>query len=176
MNLGPDQWESWATSGHPGIEQGMISIKTVVSAAELGLVVELFQEYADSLDFDLGFQDFAREVAGLPGAYAPPDGSLFLAFMDGQVAGCVALRKLEGRICEMKRLYVRPSCRGRGLGELLIREIVEQGRAMGYVRMRLDTAPSMQTAQGIYTRFGFRDIEPYCHNPLPGARFMEMEL
>ena len=154
----------------------MIFLETVKSEAELELAAQLFHEYADSLDFDLDFQNFAQEVAGLPGAYAPPDGSLILAFADDALAGCVALRRLEHGICEMKRLYVRPSHRGQGLGRLLIEEIVNRGRTMGYGRMRLDTAPSMLAAQELYADFGFRDIEPYCHNPLVGARFMELEL
>jgi putative acetyltransferase len=126
----------------------------------LALVRRLFEEYAESLDTDLGFQDFSAELAGLPGCYAPPQGRLLLA-LDGQVpAGCVALRQLDGKICEMKRLYVRPQYRGTGLGRLLAERVIAEAKLAGYRQMRLDTLPSMAPARLLYQQLGFREIPP----------------
>ena len=132
----------------------------------------LLREYAASLPFALDFQDFERELAGLPGAYAPPRGALRLA----RGAGCVALRPLDEDTCEMKRLYVRPSARGSGLGRRLTEEIVAEARRLGYRRMRLDTVPGMGAAQSLYEHLGFREIAPYRPNPIAGARFLELDL
>jgi ribosomal protein S18 acetylase RimI-like enzyme len=132
----------------------------------------LFREYAASLPFALDFQDFDREVAGLPGAYAPPRGALLLA----REAGCAGLRPIDETTCEMKRLYVRPSVRGMGLGRRLAEAVIAEARRLGYARMRLDTVPGMGPAQSLYERLGFREIAPYRPNPIPGARFLELEL
>jgi ribosomal protein S18 acetylase RimI-like enzyme len=153
--------------------------KVDVSAAgeaDLPAVRRLLKEYAGSLDFPLDFQDFERELAELPGAYAPPHGTLLLARIDGEAAGCVALRRLADDTCEMKRLYIRPGHRGLGLGRLLAAAIVEAARARGYRAMRLDTTPSMAAAQALYTELGFRDIPPYTVNPVAGTRFLELAL
>jgi ribosomal protein S18 acetylase RimI-like enzyme len=153
--------------------------KVDVSAAEeadLPAVRQLLQEYAGSLGFPLDFQDFDRELAELPGAYAPPHGSLLLARIDGEAAGCVALRRLDDDACEMKRLYIRPGHRGLGLGRLLAAAIVDDARSRGYRAMRLDTTPSMAAAQALYTELGFREIPPYTVNPVAGTRFLELEL
>ena len=136
----------------------------------------LLREYASSLGFPLDFQDFEREVAELPGAYAPPRGALLLARVDGDDAGCVALRPLDAETCEMKRLYVRSAHRGAGLGRLLAEAVVAEARARGYASMRLDTVPGMEAAQALYLRLGFRQTAPYTVNPVPGARFLELEL
>ena len=132
----------------------------------------LFREYADSLPFSLEFQDFERELAQLPGPYAPPRGALLLV----RGAGCVGLRPLDGSTCEMKRLYVRPSARGRGIGRLLAEAVIAEGRRLGYARMRLDSTPGMESAQALYARLGFREFPAYRANPIPGTRFLELEL
>jgi putative acetyltransferase len=138
---------------------------------------ELFREYAAQLGVDLCFQDFEKELAELPGGYAPPAGRLLLATVDGRLAGCVGLRRLSENIGEMKRLYVRPGFRGSGAGKALALKIIEEARQIGYGRMRLDTIPSkMQAAVAIYRSLGFEPIEPYCHNPIEGATFMELDL
>lgn len=138
---------------------------------------ELFLEYANSLGFSLCFQNFDEEVKALPGAYSSPDGRLLLAQLAGQPVGCVALHKLEGNICEMKRLYVRPGYRGKRLGKLLVDGVIAEARAVGYQRMRLDTiASSMKDAIELYRRTGFREIPPYRSNPIEGALYMELLL
>ena len=138
---------------------------------------ELFLEYAQSLGFSLCFQNFDAELAGLPGHYAPPEGRLLLVEYDGQLAGCVALHKLESGICEMKRLYLRPRFRGKGLGRVLAERVIAEARQIGYQRMRLDTVePVMKDAVALYRKLGFTEIAPYCPNPIAGAMYMELEL
>jgi len=136
----------------------------------------LFREYADSLEFDLDFQDFDRELANLPGAYAAPQGRLLLALSDSLPAGCIALRPLSQGTCEMKRLFVRPGFRRFGLGRILAETIIDHARQIGYARMRLDTTPSMAAARRLYQTLGFVDIPPYRHNPIEGAFYMELSI
>ena len=137
----------------------------------------LFLEYAESLGFSLCFQSFDEELKSLPGAYAAPSGRLLLAQYENQAAGCVALRKLEANICEMKRLYVRPAYRGQGLGRILVDRVIAEARTIGYERMRLDTiGSSMQEAVELYRRMGFKEIAPYRANPIAGALYMELLL
>ena len=147
------------------------------SAAQIVQARELFLEYAQSLGFSLCFQNFDQELAGLPGDYAPPDGRLLLVQYNNQLAGCVALHKLADGICEMKRLYLRPQFRGKGLGRALADHIIAEARQIGYLRMRLDTVePVMKDAVAMYRRIGFREIAPYCRNPIAGALYMELIL
>jgi putative acetyltransferase len=146
-------------------------------AAALEQVRELFREYAAGLSFDLCFQDFEAELAGLPGKYAPPGGCLLLAVCDGQPGGCVALRRLEDGVAEMKRLYVRPTARGKGLGRRLTLAVLDEARRLGYRSLRLDTVPAvMGEATALYQALGFRPVPPYCHNPVPGAVFLGLDL
>jgi putative acetyltransferase len=137
----------------------------------------LFLEYGSSLSFSLCFQSFDEELKSLPGAYGPPSGRLLLARSSGHAAGCVALRKLEAGICEMKRLYVRPADRGSGLGRLLVERIIAEARIIGYERMRLDTIESaMKDAIALYRRMGFEEIAPYSAIPIEDALWMELRL
>ena len=153
------------------------TIVQVGRADQIDHVRTLFREYAASLGLSLCFQSFDVELESLPGEYAPPTGGLFLATSGSTPAGCVAFRKLEEGICEMKRLYVRPEFRGRGLGRDLVLTLIEQARMMRYERMRLDTiAASMTEAVGLYRSLGFRDIPLYCRNPIPGAIYLELDL
>ena len=149
----------------------------VQSREQVAEIRELFLEYAQSLTFDLCFQSFDKELAGLPGDYAPPEGRLLLAIFDGQTAGCVALHKIENDVCEMKRLYVRPQFRGKGLGKALAERIIHEAREIGYKKLRLDTVePVMRAAVAMYRQLGFQEIEPYRANPIEGALYMELQL
>ncbi|KAI6878436.1 hypothetical protein KC360_g8217 [Hortaea werneckii] len=156
---------------------------------DLNAVGQLFKAYALAFGIDLSFQDFASEVASLPGKYSQPTGCLLLARnREGRSVGCVGLRPLPvdeddggnavvgSSCCEMKRLYVDPSQRGSGLGKMLAEEAIREARRMGYQRMRLDTLPSMQSARALYKALGFREIEPYYLTPIDGTIFMELEL
>lgn len=153
-----------------------LEIVRATSVDQIATARMLFKEYEASLGIELTFQGFAREVAELPGAYAPPAGRLLLATGGAEPAGCVALRPLEGGICEMKRLYVRPTARGARLGRRLAETVIREARAIGYARMRLDTLPSMKEAFALYQTLGFREIAPYYETPIVGTRFMELSL
>jgi putative acetyltransferase len=154
----------------------MIKLFRVDTPEYLHQIKELFTEYAESLGFDLCFQDFDKELAELPGEYSFPDGCLLLALYETQIAGCVGLRKIAEGVCEMKRLYVRPEFRGKGIGKKLAIEIIEEASKIGYTHMRLDTVPSMKEAIALYRSLGFKEIEPYRYNPMEGAIFMELTL
>lgn len=161
-----------ALSGVKGVK-----IFQAESSTHIALARELFLEYAQSLGFSLCFQDFDKELGDLPGKYAPPVGRLLLAEYQSQVAGCVALRKLDNHICEMKRLFVRPQFRGKGFGRALADRVICEALQIGYIHMRLDTVePFMKDAVAMYRRLGFREIAPYCENPIAGALYMELKL
>ncbi len=153
-----------------------VLVRPATSAGDLAEARRLFKEYEASLDVDLRYQGFERELADLPGAYAPPRGRLLLAADDSGPAGCVALRPLGGDVCEMKRLYVCPAARGRRVGRLLAETVIREARLIGYSRMRLDTLPSMKEALALYRALGFEEIAPYYASPVAGTRFMELAL
>lgn len=152
-------------------------VRQAQSAPQLSAIRELFQEYAQSLGFSLCFQNFDKEFASLPGDYAPPEGRLLLASHDGAPAGCVALHRLNPDICEMKRLYVRPQFRRKGLGRALAERIIADARQLGCKKLRLDTVePRMQAAVLMYRQLGFGEIASYRENPIEGALYMELKL
>jgi putative acetyltransferase len=154
-----------------------IAISQATAPDDIEHARTLFLEYADSLGFSLCFQNFDQELKNLPGVYDLPLGRLLLAHDSEGVAGCVALRKLEDNICEMKRLYVRPAYRGKKIGRLLVDRVIAEARAAGYQRMRLDTVESvMKDAIVLYRRIGFREIPAYCANPIEGALYLELML
>ena len=155
----------------------MITMAQAESLDEIESARALFLEYQAALGIDLCFQSFAEELAGLPGAYAKPDGRLLLARSEGELAGCIALRQMDDETCEMKRLFVRPQFRGSGAGRLLAQTLISEARSLGYRRMRLDTLTGvMDRAIALYRVLGFTEIEPYYHNPYSGTLFMELTL
>ncbi len=169
-----------SNEGRTGVDPRIV-ISPVRDGPGLAAVRTLIREYLDFLGVDLSFQDIETELAGLPGKYAPPSGTLLLASVtrspgSGEAAGCGALRDLGDGICEMKRLFVRPAYRGYGIGRLLAERLLAEGRALGYRAMRLDTLDRLGEAVALYRTLGFRTIPPYCENPLPGAMFWEKVL
>ena len=161
-----------ATSLDSGVE-----LVEAASPEQIEQARALFLEYAESLSFSLCFQSFDEELKSLPGAYTPPGGRLLLANYHSQLAGCIALRPLEPTICEMKRLYVRPAFRGKGVGRLLVDRIIAEARVIGYQSMRLDTVvQEMQDGVALYRRRGFREIPPYRTNPVGGVIYLELAL
>ena len=153
-----------------------MEIEILEGYGRLDDVKMLFREYAASLSVDLCFQRFEEELSGLPGRYAKPDGRLYMALAGGSPAGCIALRRLDGARCEMKRLYVRPAFRALGLGRELAGRVIEDAKSMGCREMLLDTLSEMGGAQALYEKLGFTDIPPYYENPVPGARYMRLIL
>jgi putative acetyltransferase len=153
----------------------MLEIYPVETGEDIEIIKKLFIEYADSLGFDLGFQSFEEELANLPGCYAPPEGCILLANYDGEIAGCVALKKSDDGICEMKRLYVKQKFRGLKIGKALAEEVIQRARKVGYNYMRLDFV-TPRTAESLYRSLGFKEIAPYEDIPIAGVVFMELKL
>jgi GNAT superfamily N-acetyltransferase len=143
---------------------------------EMDTVRELFKEYENFLDFDLCFQDFQQELDQLPGYYSPPQGCLLVVEHQDDLVGCIALRPLNSEVCEMKRLYVRPQGRSRGVGRALCVELIGRARKAGYRSMKLDTVSKLTRAIVLYQDLGFQPCEPYCHNPQPDVLFLELSL
>jgi ribosomal protein S18 acetylase RimI-like enzyme len=152
----------------------MVSISTADTSADVEEIRCLFREYEAYLGISLCFQNFETELATLPGDYAPPDGTLLLARYQEQVAGCVALRKFDDGICEMKRLYVRPRYQGMKVGRALAERVINHARRIGYARMRLDTLPKLEAALSLYKSLGFREIAPFRNYCGIEAIFIEM--
>ena len=156
--------------------ESLTEIVQATSRSDVDTARRLFAEYAASLDIDLGFQDFASELEGLPGEYVSPSGALLLAMEGEEAVGCVALRPFEPSfVAEIKRLYVVPAARDRGLGVRLAEAALSAARAAGYALVRLDTLSSMQAAQRLYEGLGFSDIDAYRHNPHE-VRYLELTL
>jgi len=154
----------------------MIRLQAAATATDLESVRTLFREYADSLGVNLDYQGFEEEVRDLPGKYAPPSGTLMLAFNDEELVGCVGVRPIDDEIAEMKRLYVRPGGRGLGLGRTLAEAAIRFATVTGYSRMRLDTLPQMDRAQELYRSLGFMPIDAYRYSAVPGTVFLELVL
>lgn len=155
----------------------MLKIIQAETIEQIEQVRTLFREYEAWFDLKLCFQNFDEEVAALPGKYVPPDGRLFLAFADEKLAGCIALRKLEEKICEMKRLFVREDFRGLKIGKFLIEKLIAEAQVIGYEKMRLDTfPPKMSKAVSLYKSYGFYEIKPYYYNPYGETLFMEADI
>jgi GNAT superfamily N-acetyltransferase len=154
-----------------------LHLEQATTPEQIALARTLLEEYGASLGFSLCFQDFDKELAGLPGDYAPPRGRLLIAYLESEPAGCVALHEFDPGISEMKRLYVRPAFRGKRVGLGLANAVIAAAREIGYERMRLDTVPSeMADAVKMYGRLGFKEIAPYRVNPQPGTLYMELDL
>jgi GNAT superfamily N-acetyltransferase len=153
-----------------------VDARLVTAGLDLDEVRRLFREYAEWVAVDLSFQDFATELAELPGSYVAPRGTLLLCTIDDAIAGCIGVREWQGESCEMKRLYVRPGFRGVGAGRFLAERAISWAGEAGYRRMLLDTLRSMGSAQQLYELLGFREIPAYRLNPVPGARYMSREL
>lgn len=165
------------TVGTDGFKILTMKILQAISEEQINNARALFREYESWLGLDLCFQGFEEELKSLPGKYSEPEGRLLLADVDGELAGCIAMRKLDDGVCEMKRLYVRDEFRGQRIGNSLVDRIIDEARSAGYAKMRLDTYPAkMGKAVKLYESHGFREIEPYYSNPFDGVLFMEAEL
>jgi len=153
-----------------------VIFRDVEMPADFDLIRRLWREYWDSLGFSDDFQDFGRELAGLPGDYVPPGGALILAMENEEPAGVVAMRRIDDSACEAKRLYVRPEYRGRGVGRNLLDRVIQIARTLGYRDLYGDTMPSMRQALGMYDAIGFERVGPYSDHPTPGAVYLRLRL
>ncbi|MBA5686129.1 GNAT family N-acetyltransferase [Rugamonas apoptosis] len=154
----------------------MTTIQAARFPQELEAVCAIFREYIASASVSLVFQDYEAEFAALPGKYAAPEGQLLLAWKDGEVVGCAALRQVDAQTCEMKRVYVRPAARGENLGRRLVQRILEAARDAGYSRLCLDVLPEFIAAQRLYASLGFVEAAPVAFNPVPGTKFLALDL
>jgi ribosomal protein S18 acetylase RimI-like enzyme len=154
----------------------MITLEEVTTSGQLAIVRELLVEYAHSLNVSLCFENLDKELAELPGPYAPPSGRLLLAVEGERVAGCGALKKVDEQISEMKRLFLRPEFRGKGVGRAMTLRLLDEARSIGYKSLRLDTLPSMKEAIALYRSLGFQEISPFRPLPAPGTLFMTITL
>jgi ribosomal protein S18 acetylase RimI-like enzyme len=159
-----------------GAPVSQVEVKQAITAEDFAAARVLIEAYAVELDVDLCFQDFAEEIAHLPGMYGPPDGCLLLARTDGELVGCVAIRQHDAASCEMKRLYVQPQHRGTGLGRRLAELAISAAKTLGYEQILLDTLPDMSEAQALYASLGFKEISSYYRNPLAGVRYFACSL
>lgn len=168
------------TATHKRSSYPQCEIRVVTAEPDLSSVRHLFQEYQRSLGLDLGFQNFEQELCTLPGEYQSPYGTLLLAMVTGQAAGCCAFRPLLNsdytNACEMKRLYVQPGHRGLSLGRQLVEQTLLLAQQAGFDTMLLDTLSDMEAARALYQDCGFIEVAPYYHNPLPGAHYLKVEL
>jgi ribosomal protein S18 acetylase RimI-like enzyme len=153
-----------------------IKIEIVNAQSMTEEVASLFREYQEYLGVDLCFQNFEEELESLPGKYALPSGRLYISLVDNELAGCIALRKIDEKICEMKRLFVRTRYRNHGLGKRMVKQIISDAKDEGYSAMLLDTLPTSSEAISLYRSFGFIDIPPYYDNPHRGTVYMKLEL
>jgi len=164
----------------PNDDRAEYAIREANAGGDLAIAASLFREYAMSLDFSLDYQGFEQELANLPGKYGPPRGCVLIAWFSREgsleAVGCAALRSLDARTCEMKRMFVRPSHRGKGIGRLLAEFLIERARSLGYNSMRLDSSKDFIAAVGLYKSLGFQPIERYNNDPLPCTVFLELEL
>jgi predicted N-acetyltransferase YhbS len=156
--------------------QLLLEIKQVSTKEQINTARRIFKEYEKYIGVDLKFQNFKKELENLKSEYSPPKGCILLAFFDGDIVGCVALREFKSQICEMKRLYVKNEFRGKGIGKTLVELVIQKAKEVGYSHMRLDTLSFMKEAIALYYRFGFKEIKPYRYNPIPGAQFFELNL
>ena len=154
----------------------MLLIKQALTERQNKQIKKLFKEYANYLGIDLSFQNFEEELKTLPGDYSTPDGCILLAYYENKLVGCVALRKFQEKVCEMKRLYIRPNFRRKKIGKALSIAIINKAKEIGYKSMRLDTLPFMKEAISLYLTLGFKEIAPYRYNPFENAKFYELKL
>lgn len=154
----------------------MINLKEAQSKEDYAIAINLFQAYAAQLEVDLSFQNFAQEIKDIESQYAQPNGAIYIAYDKDIAIGCFGVRAFEPSICELKRMYLKDTYRGQGIGRLLLEKSIGVGAALNYKKMRLDTLPSMQSAIKLYQKLGFYEIEPYRFNPIKGTKYFELKL
>lgn len=176
VDRGSANRDASAGSGERGSRLAAYHIRKAAFPGDLAAILDIWREYVSSPSVSLVYQQNEKEFAGLPRKYRPPEGCILLGEIEGQLTGCVAYRKASAQVCEMKRLYVRPTARGTGLGRALVAAVIDEARNAGYAEMRLDVLAEFETAQKLYASFGFKDAAAITQNPTPGARFMGLKL